>query len=129
MWGNEDSSNETRKAAHFKMRFAFHAYQNSLKKYGIFTTLSKDVPAISLKMITKPSDMMEFTENGNNPSLWFRQDFRNVKLGHGHVLNIVFVDGHVDSFTYPWFYEGYDMYANRSLPDNSSLIPTKNFLW
>jgi prepilin-type N-terminal cleavage/methylation domain-containing protein/prepilin-type processing-associated H-X9-DG protein len=109
--------------------YASHAYQNTSKKYGVFTTMGKDVKAISLRNVTRPSDMIEFSEKGRAASLWFRQDYRNLALTHGRNINMVFVDGHAESMNCPLGYEGYDMYDNRALPINNTLIPAKNFSW
>ncbi|HCE42138.1 MAG TPA: hypothetical protein DET40_01145 [Lentisphaeria bacterium] len=109
--------------------YASHVYQANSKKYGLFTYIGSDAPLISLKNVSKPSDMIEFAEKGKAFTMWFRQNYRNLQLTHGRILNVVYVDGHAEVFSCPLLYEGYDMYENRTVPGNDSLIPTKNFTW
>ena len=109
--------------------YASHVYQANSKKYGLFTYIGSDAPLISLKNISKPEEMIEFAEKGKATTMWFRQDYRNVQLMHGRVHNVVLVDGHAEVFSSPLLYEGYDMYENRTVPGNGSLIPIKNLKW
>lgn len=105
--------------------YASHAY--SSPNYGLFRWPSQR--PISMKSIKRPHEMLVFAERGAGTEPWFRQDYRNITLAHKRSFNMVFLDNHVESFTYSRLWDGYDMYVNRTTPGNSSLIPLKHFSW
>ncbi|OGV58937.1 MAG: hypothetical protein A2X45_00625 [Lentisphaerae bacterium GWF2_50_93] len=98
--------------------YASHAH--AVQGYGLFRWPSHN--PISLKRISRPSDMISFTER-NKVYHWFRQDYRAIALTHGRAINILFLDGHVEYRAYSWLYEGYDMVGNNTL------IPRSCFSW
>ncbi|HBC89159.1 MAG TPA: hypothetical protein DCZ94_19645 [Lentisphaeria bacterium] len=92
-------------------------------KCGLFATVSEG--HLSRKRISKPSNMLVFGDasyHTTNTNFWFRADYKAFSLSHGHSLNLLYLDSHVENQAFSWLYEKYEFFG-------SPLIPIQYYKW